>query len=199
MPTKRFSTRSTRPMPLSWPSSFSAFKQRRRDRAFAVDGNGIALLEADLDGRSPYRALPWATSCAGRRSRAAFDPGPPAPCPPMTNAEGWRRPRTAPRPPCPWRSGSGALRAKSRSSVRPLKCPFAPGRDDADVGLERVIGKLEPDLVVALAGGAVGDRIGANLSARSRSASSRSAGARWTCRADRRPHRRAFARNIGKT
>ena len=40
--------------------------------------------------------------------------------------------------------------------------PFAPGRDDPDVGLERIIAELEADLVVALAGGAVADRVGAD-------------------------------------
>ena len=41
--------------------------------------------------------------------------------------------------------------------------PFAPGRDDLDVGLERVGGELEAHLIVALAGRAVGDRVGADL------------------------------------
>src|SRR5438093_1544287 len=38
--------------------------------------------------------------------------------------------------------------------------PFAPRRDDFDVGVERVSGQLEADLVVAFAGGAMGDRVG---------------------------------------
>ena len=42
--------------------------------------------------------------------------------------------------------------------------PFAPGRDDLDVGLQRVGAELESHLIVALAGRAVGDRIGADLS-----------------------------------
>ena len=41
--------------------------------------------------------------------------------------------------------------------------PFAPGGDDLHVRLEGVVGDLEPDLVVALAGGAVGDGVGAHL------------------------------------
>ena len=41
--------------------------------------------------------------------------------------------------------------------------PFAPGGDDRHVGLQRVIGELEANLVVALAGRAMGDRIGADL------------------------------------
>ena len=41
--------------------------------------------------------------------------------------------------------------------------PFAPGRDHPDRGVESVGAELEADLVVALAGGAMGDRIGADL------------------------------------
>src|ERR1700737_2735943 len=41
--------------------------------------------------------------------------------------------------------------------------PFAPGCYDLDVGGERVVAELEADLVVALAGGAMGDGIGADL------------------------------------
>ncbi len=39
--------------------------------------------------------------------------------------------------------------------------PFPPGRDDLDIGLERVGGQLETNLVVALAGGPVRDRLSA--------------------------------------
>ena len=42
-----------------------------------------------------------------------------------------------------------------------LEVPLPPGRDDLDVGFQRVGRQLEADLVVALAGGAVGDGIGA--------------------------------------
>ena len=44
-----------------------------------------------------------------------------------------------------------------------LERPVAPRRDDLDVGVERIGGKLEADLVVALAGGAMGDGVGAGL------------------------------------
>src|SRR5947207_11265679 len=44
-----------------------------------------------------------------------------------------------------------------------LKLPFAPRRDHLDVGLQRIITKLETDLVVALASGAVTDSVGADL------------------------------------
>ena len=42
-----------------------------------------------------------------------------------------------------------------------LECPFPPGRDHLDVGVERIISELEAHLVVALAGRAMGDGIGA--------------------------------------
>src|SRR5208337_3610944 len=41
--------------------------------------------------------------------------------------------------------------------------PLPPRRDDPDVGLERIGRKLEPHLVVALAGRPVRDRVGADL------------------------------------
>ena len=43
-----------------------------------------------------------------------------------------------------------------------LEAPFAPRRDDLDRRVERVIGELEAHLVVALAGRAVRDRVGAD-------------------------------------
>ena len=44
-----------------------------------------------------------------------------------------------------------------------LEIPFAPWCDDVDVGLQTIIAKLETHLIVTLAGGAVADRIGADL------------------------------------
>ncbi len=41
--------------------------------------------------------------------------------------------------------------------------PLAPGGDHADVGLQRIVAELEADLVVALAGGAMADGVGADL------------------------------------
>ena len=41
--------------------------------------------------------------------------------------------------------------------------PFAPRRDDLEIGVQRIGGELEADLVVALAGGAMGDGVGAGL------------------------------------
>ena len=76
--------------------------------------------------------------------------------------------------------------------------PFAPRRDDLDVGVERVIAELEADLVVALAGRAVADRVGADLRARSRSGAWRSAAARSRCRAGTAPRRAHWRASSGR-
>ena len=57
-----------------------------------------------------------------------------------------------------WCSSANAISLLARAQV-----PFAPRRDHLHVGLERVIGELEAHLVVALAGGAMRDRVGADL------------------------------------
>jgi hypothetical protein len=41
--------------------------------------------------------------------------------------------------------------------------PVAPGRDDLDVGVERIGREFEPHLVIALAGRAVADGVGAGF------------------------------------
>jgi len=56
--------------------------------------------------------------------------------------------------------------ASPANSISPRcagQIPFAPGRDDLDVGLERVIGKLEADLIVALAVAPWATALGARL------------------------------------
>ena len=44
--------------------------------------------------------------------------------------------------------------------VAGIEGPFAPGGDDLDAGVEGVGAELEADLVVAFAGGTVGDGLG---------------------------------------
>jgi len=44
-----------------------------------------------------------------------------------------------------------------------LELPLTPGRDDLDVGVQRIGRELKADLVIALAGGAMGDGISAGL------------------------------------
>ena len=91
------------------------FGQERGGRhGLAVDGDGIALLEADLDHRSPCRARPPARWCADRHRAAVPPTDLPEPFLPTRSAAGWHRPRRAPRRACPWPPGSGASR-RSRS------------------------------------------------------------------------------------
>ena len=151
-------------MPLARPSSLSCAEQCRRRQRLAVDRDRIAAFEIDRRYRSALSgAFSGIDRCANRRSPAPPAPDPPAPCPRRRRAADWRRPRTALRRACPWRSESGAARRSRCSCLARGEVPFAPWRDHLDVGLERVIGELEPDLVVALAGGAMGDRVGADF------------------------------------
>ena len=62
-------------------------------------------------------------------------------------------------PPRPGRDRNLVLPRVFQQRRARVEIPFAPRCDHVDVGIEGVIGELEPDLVVALAGGAVGDRI----------------------------------------
>jgi hypothetical protein len=54
-----------------------------------------------------------------------------------------------------WCCSANSISARAAGQI-----PFAPRRDHLDVGRERVIAELEADLVVALAGRAMADRIG---------------------------------------
>ncbi len=89
----------------------------------------------------------------------------------------------------------------SANSSRPGaagEVPLAPGRDHLDVGLQRVVAELEAHLVVALAGRAMGDRVGADLARRSRSGSWRSAAGRSRCRAGTGPRRARWRGTSGR-
>ena len=59
--------------------------------------------------------------------------------------------------------GIWCFSAKAISAVREANLPLAPRRDHLDVGLQRIGRELEAHLVVALAGRAMGDRVGADL------------------------------------
>jgi hypothetical protein len=137
-------------------------QDRRGRHRLAVDRDRVALLEGDLD-ISGVSGASSGSPCADRRNRAPPRRGSPAPCPRTRCAGGSRRPKTAPRRACPWRSGSGSARR-----IRSASCGWSgpiqpPGRDDLDVGVQRIGRQFEPDLVVALAGRAVADGIGAGL------------------------------------
>ena len=53
------------------------------------------------------------------------------------------------------------LLGEVQQGLTALEVPLPPGRDHPDIGFERVIAQLEADLVIALAGGAVTDGVGA--------------------------------------
>ena len=162
MPTKRFSTRSTRPMPLSRPSALSAVSSVAGLIALPLTRDGVAVPELDLDlGRLVGRVL--------RRDRALEDIGRrlvPRVLQHLALRGGVQEVGVD-------REGRlAALVLGHRDLVllgevdevgARLEVPFAPRRDDLDVRVERIGGELEAHLVVALAGGAVGDGIGAGL------------------------------------
>ena len=136
-------------------------QQGGRRHGFAIDRDGVALLEADGDDRGDVRGVfrrqgalvdefggldrrvLQHLALAGRVQKVGVD------------AE----------------RGLAALVLGDRDLVllgevqqvfAALELPFTPGRDDADVGLQRVVAELEADLVVALAGGTVTDGVGAD-------------------------------------
>ena len=149
-------------MPLSWPSLLSAVSSAAGDRRLPSIATAIALVEFDLDDRRlvgrrlgidgaridvrrrlerrvlehlALRGDVQQVGVGGERRFAALVLG-------DRNLV---------------LLGEGDQR-RARGEV-----PFAPRRDDLDVGLERIGRELEAHLVVALAGRAVGDRVGADL------------------------------------
>ena len=188
MPTKRFSTRSSRPMPLSRAELVELRQQRRRRQRLAVERDGVAALEADADlgrlvGRFHRRdgALIDDRRRFLRRVLQHFAFGR------RVQQVGVDRERRLALLVLGDRDLVLVARTRSGRS-RPLKLPLAPRRDDLDRrDRARNRRQLEAHLVVALAGRAVRDRVGADLVRRSRSASWRSAAARSRCRAGTGP------------
>ena len=183
MPTKRFSTRSSRPMPLALPSAFS--------RVSSVAGDRRSPLMATASPRSNSIVISVALSgAASGRDGALTDhlvrlvPGIlQRSCPRRRSAAGWRRRENGASPRLSLAIGIWCCFGEVDQRGAAGQVPFAPGRDDLDVRLQRVIGQLEAHLVVALAGGAMGDGVGADLPRRSRSGAWRSAAGRSRCRA----------------
>ena len=160
MPTKRFSTRSSRPTPCLPPSSLSVASRVAGDSGLAVDADRIAVLEADLDVfRRVGRVLGVdgaLVDVVGRLlgrvlQHLALGRG--------VQQVGVDRERRL-----------AALVLGDRDLVRlgeveqPRargQLPLAPRRDHPDRRVQRIGRQLEAHLVVALAGGAVGDGVGA--------------------------------------
>jgi hypothetical protein len=163
MPTKRFSTRSSRPMPLRG-HSVERGQQGGGLRASPSMATGVAALEADGDDFGLVRRV-------FRRDRAhvdnvrRFDAGSSSTFALGRGVQQVRVDEKGASPRLSLAISMPCFSAKSISAVRGLEVPLAPRRDHLDVGLQRIIAELEADLVVALAGRAVADGVGANLSA----------------------------------
>ena len=137
-------------------------EQRCGRHLLAVDGDGIALQELDFDvGRLVGRIL--------RRDGALVDVGRrllPGVFQHLALGGGVQQVRID-------REGRFAALVLGHGDLvrfgefdqvgAALELPLAPGGDDLDVGVERIGGEFEADLVVALAGGAMGDGVGAGF------------------------------------
>ena len=158
MPTRRFSTRSTRPTPLRPPISLSAIDQRGRRHRLAVDRDRHAGLERDghllrrvgrghrIDGQLEHRRFRLERRIF---QRAAFV----REMPEVAVA----RVRILLR----HRHGDAARGGVVDGVFARDDVPLAPRRDDVQLRRERLIGQLEAHLVVALAGAAVRQRVAA--------------------------------------
>ena len=149
-------------MPLAPASSIQAGEQRRRGQRLAVERDRIAALERDLQvGRLLRRVL-------GRHGPAVhggigFLPGVLERAALVGDVQKIGVDRIG---------RLAALAAGDRDLARArvldqlaarVQIPFAPGRDHLDPGIEGIGAQLEADLIVALAGRAMGDGVGADL------------------------------------
>ncbi len=137
-------------------------EERRRRQRVAVDGDGVAVLEVDGDvGRLIRRGLGGdgaAVDVLRHLFRRVFQHLALGGGVQQVGVDGKRRVTTLV-------LGDRDLvlfREVEQGGAR-RQIPLAPGRDDLDVRLQRVIGELEAHLVVAFAGGAMGHRVGADL------------------------------------
>ena len=149
-------------MPLARAELVEPREKRRGRQRLAVDGDGIALLEADLDGRRlvgrVLRRNGALIDVSGRLDRRVFQH--------LAFGRGVQEIGVD-------REGRFAALVLGDRDLVLLgevdqvgargEVPFPPRRDDLDVGIERVIGELEAHLVIALAGGAMSDGVGAGL------------------------------------
>ena len=159
MPTRRSSTWSIRPTPWAPPSSLRRSTRATGSEALAVERDRDPALEADddLDGRGRRGRVDGPGEGVGRRRdpRVLEDAGL-AGAAPHVHVDGVGR----------------GLRDRDLDppGVRVVDLlvagqahPDAHRGDDLEARVEGVDGDVEADLVVALAGAAVGDRVGALL------------------------------------
>src|SRR4029453_585530 len=161
MPTKRFSTRSTRPMPCSPPSRFSRVRSAAgpsRSPSTATGSprsNAISSVRG-TSGAASGSLVSWNILAGGSAHGASSTPPP---------YEMWKRVRAGlyGRPTLGPRDGDVVPPRELDERRAGVELPFPPRRDHAQVRRQGRVGQLEADLVVALAGRAVGDGVGALL------------------------------------
>ena len=204
MPTKRFSTRSTRPMPCLPPSLFSALSTPAGRELLAVHRDAVALLEIEFD---VFRLVRRVLGRDGElehalvRLRRRIEPRILEDAGLVGNMEEVAihrirlLERGLDRESCASRSTRSSRRDRE---IRSRNVVDLPRREDLRAAGERHVGELEAALVVALAGGAVRDGVGLFLAARSRPAPWRSAAARSRCRGSTGPRRSRWPGSSGR-
>ena len=182
MPTKRFSTRSTRPTPCSPAIALSLASSVDRRQPLAVDRDRRRRARARSRSYARRRRAPLADrACAGTSPDPARATDPRGCRPRSWCAAGCGRSSTASRP-SP-RPGSRAAWCTRSARGGDLNSHSRHGAMILMPGSEVVRGELEAHLIVALAGRAVRDRVGALRAATSIMRLARCTGARATCRA----------------
>ena len=149
-------------MPLSWPSLLSRVSSVAGDSFSPSIATGSPrsksmVMVVALSGASSGEIVRWCTysgaSTDGSSSTLPSDDE----CRRLASTEKGASPRLS------LAIGIWCFSAKSISASRLANVPLAPRGDHADVRLQRIIAELEADLVVAFAGRAVTDGIGADL------------------------------------
>jgi hypothetical protein len=139
MPTKAVFDQVEPADAVSPPSSLSFGQDRRRAHRLAVDRDGVALLEGDLDDLGRIGRVLRVRPCAGRRIRALRRPGSSSTLPSEEECSRLASTENGASPRLSLAIGIWCSFGETRSaSVRLLKVPVAPGRDDLDVGVERI-------------------------------------------------------------
>ena len=159
-PTIRSSMWSTMPTPWRQPSSAARSSSATRPRRSPSIETGQPRSKPTRPAAA-RRAPRSGGVTSGRRRRAAAARGPRSPRPPTSGPRGCRRSRTggASVPPV----DRDPVLARVGDLLLAAHLPLAHRGDQLQLRVERRDRRLDPNLVVALAGAAVGDRVAARL------------------------------------